>query len=98
MGTVVIGYAPSREMYDGVNAAMRAANGGAMPSFEGCIVHTASELADGRIKIVDVWESSEAEQAFVDNHLMPAFRAAGVPEELLAANTPERTEPFELVT
>jgi hypothetical protein len=97
MAVVVIGYAPNREMYEGVDAAMAAANGGEMPSLPGLIVHTASELADGRVQIVDVWESAEAEQHFVDNFLMPAFVKAGVPEEAMADGAPERTEPFIVI-
>ena len=97
MGIVVIGHAPNREMYEAVNDAMTAANGGQMPTFAGLVVHTASQLQDGRIQVVDVWESAEAEQNFTENFLMPAFVKAGVPAEAMAAGAPERTEPFELV-
>jgi len=97
MARVSIGHAPNREMYDAVNQAMNDANGGEMPMSPGLIVHTASELDDGRIQIVQVWESGEAEQNFVDNFLMPAFQKVGVPEEAMAAGTPERTETFELM-
>ena len=94
MAQVLIGFAPSRELYDAVDAAIKQAVGDAVP--EGLIVHTASELPDGRVQIVDVWESSEAATAFEENQLFPAFAKAGVPEEVIAASRPDRLEPFEV--
>jgi heme-degrading monooxygenase HmoA len=42
----------------------------------GMIVHTASVTDDGRILIVDVWESQEAFDRFEEERLMPALREA----------------------
>jgi hypothetical protein len=39
----------------------------------GLIVHTASDLGGGRWKVVDVWESADDYQNFVQNQLIPAI-------------------------
>jgi len=39
----------------------------------GMIVHTASELPAGGIRVVDVWESREAHDTFEHDRLMPAM-------------------------
>ena len=52
---------------------------------DGLIMHTASEV-DGKLKIVDVWESEEQAQRFGQERLGPAImevageQAAGPPE------------------
>lgn len=43
----------------------------------GMIVHTASELPGGGIRIVDVWESEEAHKAFESDRLGPALGVVG---------------------
>jgi heme-degrading monooxygenase HmoA len=40
---------------------------------EGLIVHTVTELGGDRWKLVDVWESAEDFQNFVQNKLIPAI-------------------------
>jgi hypothetical protein len=40
---------------------------------EGLIVHTASDIGGGRMKVVDVWESQDAFQSFVQDRLIPAI-------------------------
>jgi hypothetical protein len=50
MAVVLIAHVASREAYEQV------ADSQAPP---GCIIHTASEVADG-VRVVDVWESREA--------------------------------------
>lgn len=57
---------------------------------DGMIVHTHFEK-DGRSHIVDVWESAEAHQAFVESRLMPAMAkvAAARGFDLAAAGPPE---------
>jgi quinol monooxygenase YgiN len=81
---VLITYAPSREAYEAVGAE----TGGTRPS--GCIVHTASEV-DGRVRIVDVWESQQDIDNFFQSTLGPAFAKLGV-----EAEQPEITEPFDI--
>jgi heme-degrading monooxygenase HmoA len=55
------------EDYDKVNEKI----GDAAP--EGLIVHTVTELGGDRWKLVDVWESAEDFQNFVQNKLIPAI-------------------------
>lgn len=98
MAIVIIGHAPNRAMYDAVTAAMEEAIGGELVAQDGLIVHTASELADGRVQIVDVWASTAAAEAFEHNLLLPAFAKAGVPQEILDASPAERSETFEVTT
>ena len=44
---------------------------------DGLILHTASGTDSG-VRIVDVWESREAEERFRDGRLMPAVQQAGL--------------------
>jgi hypothetical protein len=57
---------------------------------EGMIVHTHFEK-DGRAHIVDVWDSAEAHQRFVDSRLSPAMAkvAANLGIDTAAAGAPE---------
>jgi heme-degrading monooxygenase HmoA len=55
------------ENYEKVNEKI----GDAAP--EGLILHTVSDLGGERWKLVDVWESAEAFQNFVQNKLIPAI-------------------------
>src|SRR3954454_13291368 len=57
------------EMYDAVTQKM----GDEMP--EGMIIHTAGRAEDGVFQIVDVWESREAHDRFIEGRLMPAVNA-----------------------
>lgn len=77
---VLIGHAPSRVMYDAVDKVL----GSEVPA--GCIVHTATEEADGTVRIVDVWESREAADAFERDKLNPAI-------EKLMADSPADASP-----
>lgn len=48
---------------------------------DGLIVHTASEV-DGRVRIVDVWESREKFLAFERDRLIPAIvKVSGMPAD-----------------
>jgi hypothetical protein len=61
---------------------------------EGLIVHTAS-VVDGKLKIVDVWESEEHAQRFGRERLGPAIaEVAG--EEMAAPPDPEQVEIYEI--
>lgn len=57
MPIVAVSTAPSRELYEQVSSRL----GNEPPA--GMIVHTASEVG-GEVRIVDVWESREAMDAF----------------------------------
>jgi quinol monooxygenase YgiN len=84
MAVVLITYAPSREAYD----ALADETGREAPP--GCIVHTASEH-EGRVRVVDVWESREAIDEFFQSTLGPAFAKFGI-----EADPPELTETFNV--
>lgn len=40
----------------------------------GMIIHTASELPTGGVRVIDVWESREALETFQRDRLMPALQ------------------------
>ena len=61
---------------------------------EGLIVHTASEV-DGKLKIVDVWESVEHAERFGQERLGPAIvEVAG--EEVGGPPRPDQIEIYEI--
>jgi len=76
--------APSREIYEQIVAVV----GEETPP--GCIVHTASEV-DGRVRIVDVWESRQHIDEFFQAKLGPAFAEVG-----MEGDRPELTETFRI--
>ena len=76
------------ENYEKVNEKI----GDAAP--EGLILHTVSDLGGDRWKLVDVWESAEAFQNFVQNKLIPAI--AEVDPDAPQAPEPEILEIHEL--
>jgi quinol monooxygenase YgiN len=82
MAVVLIAWAPSREAYEAVDDVV----GRTAPP--GCIVHTASEV-DGRVRVVDVWESQRHIDEFFQSKLGPAFEKLGV-----EMDPPELTETF----
>ncbi len=90
---MLVSYAESREQYDEV-AAKLAMRTDVPP---GLIVHAAAEV-DGRVQIVDVWESPEARQRFEQERLLPAFAATGVLERMQQQGPPVPAETFDLVT
>jgi hypothetical protein len=76
------------EQYDQVNEKL----GGDIP--EGGIVHTGIDLGNGKMKIVDVWESAEHFQKFVQEKLIPAI--AEVDPDAPQAPEPEIYEVHDL--
>jgi hypothetical protein len=61
----------------------------------GLIVHTGSDLGEGKWKVVDVWESAEDYRNFVQNKLIPAV--AEVNPDAPQAPEPEILEVRDLV-
>jgi hypothetical protein len=59
------------EIYDAVNEKL----GVESDPPAGMIVHTAIDLGEGGIRIVDVWESQQAFEAFRDDRLLPAIQS-----------------------
>ena len=73
MTHVVIGDAPSRELYEKISSMMDVQDN--PPA--GLLVHTASETEQGGVRVVDVWESAQAADDFQRTRLIPAMEAAG---------------------
>ena len=94
MPVVIVSYAPSRELYDAVSSRLGLADG---EHPDGRILHAASETEDGRVEIVDVYESAAAATAFESERLFPAFKAAGVLEQAMNGDRPVARQPFEYV-
>jgi hypothetical protein len=89
MAVVVIQeFEASAENYAAVNEKI----GDATP--EGLILHTVSDLGGDRWKLVDVWESAENFQSFVENQLIPAI--AEVDPDAPQAPEPEIHEIHDL--
>ena len=84
MAVVLTAWAPSREAYEAVHNAV----GRAGPP--GCIVHTASAV-DGKVRVVEVWESQQHIDEFVQRKLAPVFQKLGV-----EIDPPELTETFSI--
>jgi hypothetical protein len=61
---------------------------------QGAILHAAIDLGNGRMKAVDVWESVEDFQNFVQNQLIPAI--AEVNPDAPQAAEPEIQEIYDL--
>jgi hypothetical protein len=82
MAISVIGRIPSREVYESVNENMFGSKEPRM--IEGLIVHTAGEGPDG-FCVVDVWESREAFDTFMNERVMPAVQELGIePDDSMA--------------
>jgi hypothetical protein len=84
----MVSYADSKAEYDSVPAVLD-------PKPHGLLLHAASELPDGRVQIVDVWENQTSADTFAEKVLFPAFRQAGLLEQMLAAPQPVAYETFD---
>ena len=84
MPVVMIAWAPSRAAYEAVDSEV------GRTAQAGCIVHTASE-SNGRVRIVEVWESQQHIDEFFQSKLGPAFAKLGV-----EMDPPELTETFSI--
>lgn len=88
-----ISSAPSRTAYDAVDRIAGIDIG--RPS--GLIVHAAAEQADGKVLIVDVWESDAAMDAFERDRLVPAFAALPADPRGVMPERPVRHPAFVVV-
>ncbi len=93
MAIIPVSSAPSRSVYDAVQAVV----GVAADRPVGLILYGAAEVEDGSVLIVDVWESSEAIAAFERDRLLPAFERMPGGPEVAMANKPVPHVAFELV-
>jgi hypothetical protein len=85
---VIQEFEATTEEYDQVNEKL----GEETP--QGAILHAAIDLGNGRMKAVDVWESAEDFQNFVQNKLIPAI--AEVNPDAPQAQEPEISEIYDL--
>ena len=63
--------------YDEINKLLRASEGGAHPG-SGAIFHFATATDDG-FRVVDVWNSREEFEAFIENTIGPLAAQVGIP-------------------
>ena len=92
MGFVHISLAPNRESYEGVRAHVD------MDGLkqDGLLLHSASLLDSGEVRIVDLY----ADQAALErgnSRMMATFASLGVSNMVHAGPQPEVSETFELV-
>jgi hypothetical protein len=80
----------SVEQYDQVDEKLDREN----DPIDGLILHTGSKV-DGKMKVVDVWETAEAFQKFVQERLIPAI--AEVNPDAPQAAPPEILEVHDLL-
>jgi hypothetical protein len=92
MTYISIADAPSRETYRNVTAHIRMA---ANPP-PGLLLHAAGELEDGRVRIVNMWESEQAMLSFSRERLWPALEVAGIDPQQVRGHR-EVLESFEYV-
>jgi hypothetical protein len=85
---VIQDFEATTEEYDQVNAKL----GEDTP--EGGILHSAVDLGGGKMRAVDVWESAEHYQRFVQDKLIPAI--AEVNPDAPQAQEPEIHEIYDL--
>lgn len=78
IGILFEGPGMTRENYEEMNRQMF---GSARPSasIDGLIIHTAGEGPNG-FRIVDVWESQEQFERFMEEKIMPAAEAMNAPQ------------------
>lgn len=88
MPVAMVTYVDSKAEYEAVPAVLK-------PKPHGLLVHAASELPDGRVQIIDVWEDQASAQRFAENVLFPAFRQAGVLEQMMVGPQPVAYETFD---
>ena len=88
MPVAMVSYADSKAEYDSVTGVMS-------PKPQGLLVHAASELPDGRVQIIDLWQDRASSQSFAEKVLFPAFQRAGLLERLMAGPQPEAYDTFD---
>jgi quinol monooxygenase YgiN len=75
MAIAVIAEIPSKEAYETITEQMFGTK--MAPAVDGCLVHSAGEGPNG-FRVVDIWESKEAFDSFMNDKLMPAMQEAGM--------------------
>jgi hypothetical protein len=93
MAIAVIGSIPDKETYETLSEQMFGTKRGPTP--DGCLVHSAGEGPNG-FRVVDIWESQEAFDSFMNERLMPAMQEAGMGDMASTATPPEIVELFHV--
>jgi hypothetical protein len=96
MTVVMLSTAPSRVLYERVAGVIDTSSN--MP--DGLILHTATEVGDGSVHIIDVWETRDEAEHFAANRLAPAIAAVAEgldSDQPPPASEPEFLEPFDLI-
>jgi quinol monooxygenase YgiN len=75
MAIAVIVELPSKEAYESLTETMFGTK--RPPAVDGCMIHTMGKGPNG-YRVVDVWESQEAFDTFMNDKLMPAVEEAGM--------------------
>jgi quinol monooxygenase YgiN len=75
MAVAVIVELRNKDMYETLTEAMFGTK--QAPAVDGCLIHTMGEGPKG-YRVVDVWESREAFDRFMNDQLMPAVEQAGM--------------------
>ena len=84
MAVAVIVELPSQDAYETLTEAMFGTK--RAPAVDGCIIHTMGKGPNG-FRVVDVWESQEAFESFMNDKLKPAMEEAGMTD--MAGAPPE---------
>jgi quinol monooxygenase YgiN len=91
MAIAVIAPIPDKETYENLSEQMFGTKRGPTP--DGCLVHSAGEGPNG-FRVVDIWESQEAFDSFMNDKLMPAMQEAGMGD--MTGTPPEIVELIQL--
>jgi quinol monooxygenase YgiN len=92
MAIAVIAAIPSKEAYETVTEQMFGTK--IAPAVDGCLVHSAGEGPNG-FRVVDIWESHEAFDSFMNDKLMPAMQEAGMAD--MAGTPPDIIELMHVI-
>ena len=92
MAIAVIAAIPSKEAYETLTEQMFGTK--QAPAVDGCMIHTMGKGPNG-FRVVDVWESQEAFDSFMNDKLMPAMQEAGMDD--MAGTPPEIVELMHVV-
>ncbi len=87
MPVAMVSHADSKAEYESIPDVLN-------PKPQGLLMHAASELPDGRVQIIDVWQDQATAQNWAETVLFPAFRDAGLLEKMMAGPQPEAYETF----
>jgi quinol monooxygenase YgiN len=87
MAIAVIVELPSKDAYETLTETMFGTK--QAPAVDGCMIHTMGKGPNG-YRVVDVWESQDAFDSFMNDKLMPAMEEAGMND--MAGPRPEIVE------